>query len=385
MTDLERGSGVLTAIGLMSGTSMDGIDVALIRSDGVAIAERGPFLTVPYSPAFRRRLADGLETAKEIVRRDERPGALADLEAELTALHAEAVASYSLQFDIAMDSIDLVGFHGQTVLHRPERGLTVQIGDGEVLAAELKTPVVCDMRAADMESGGEGAPLAPAYHGALAASIDRPGPVAFVNIGGISNVTLVGGDGTLHAFDTGPGNALIDQWVETKAGIPFDQGGAIASEGQVLRRLVEPYLQNEFFNDGSRRSLDRNDFLPPDPAAATLEDGARSLARLTAEAILKSVKPLKEAPKTWIVCGGGRCNRMIMSDLSDLVAPDGGTVLIAEEIGLNGDAIEAEAWAYLAIRSHYGLALSWPTTTGCRKPVTGGITALPGQKRATSR
>lgn len=366
-----------TAIGLMSGTSMDGIDVALIRSDGATIAERGPFLTVPYSPAFRRRLADGLETAKSIGRRGERPGALGALEEELTRLHAEAVFAYSRQSGIPLESVDLIGFHGQTVLHRPEKGLTVQIGDGKLLASETGLPVIHDMRAADMEAGGEGAPLAPAYHRALAASLDRPGPIVFVNIGGISNITLIGQNDELEAFDTGPGNALIDQWVETKAGIPFDQGGAIASEGQILRRLVDPYLQNDFFSDGSRRSLDRNDFLPPDPASADLEDGARSLARLTAEAIMKSMRSMREAPKTWIVCGGGRCNRMIMSDLSDLAASQNGTVLAAEDVGLNGDAIEAEAWAYLAIRAHYGLPLSWPTTTGCRKPVTGGVLAKP--------
>ncbi|WP_419913356.1 anhydro-N-acetylmuramic acid kinase [Hoeflea sp.] len=373
-------SDVATAIGLMSGTSMDGIDVALISSDGTTIAERGPFLTEPYGPAFRRRLADGLETAKAIERRDERPGALADLEKELTDLHAGAVAAFMREFDLSSEKVDLIGFHGQTVLHRPEKGLTVQIGDGPLLAAETGIPVVYDMRAADMKARGEGAPLAPAYHGALAASVAEPGPVAFVNIGGISNVTLIDKDGTLHAFDTGPGNALIDQWVDVKAGIPFDQGGAIASEGQILRRLVDPYLENRFFQAGSPRSLDRNDFLPPDPASATLEDGARSLARLTAEAILKSVESLRVMPKTWIVCGGGRCNRMIMSDLADLVASQDGTVFAAEDIGLNGDAIEAEAWAFLAIRSQRGLPLSWPTTTGCASPVTGGVLAMPDRR-----
>ena len=380
MAVTKTGADVKTAIGLMSGTSMDGIDVALIRSDGATIAERGPFLTLAYTPAFRRRLADGLEPAKSIARREDRPGALAEMEEELTRLHAEAVLAYSKEFGIPLETVDLIGFHGHTVLHRPEKGLTVQIGDGRLLASQTGLPVIYDMRAADMKAGGEGAPLAPAYHGALATSLDQPGPVAFVNIGGISNLTLVGQDGRLEAFDTGPGNALIDQWVETKAGIPFDQGGAIASEGQILRRLVDPYLQNDFFNDDSRRSLDRNDFLPPDPASADLEDGARSLARLTAEAIMKSVRPMPQAPKTWIVCGGGRCNRMIMSDLADLAASRDGTVLAAEDVGLNGDAIEAEAWAYLAIRAHYGLPLSWPTTTGCGKPVTGGVMARPEKK-----
>ncbi|MCY6380628.1 anhydro-N-acetylmuramic acid kinase [Hoeflea prorocentri] len=372
---------VLTAIGLMSGTSMDGIDVALVRSDGEQVVERGAFLTIPYRPDFRRRLADALEAAKSIRERDERPDDLGNLERELTHLHVDAVETYLSRFGLTPDQVDLVGFHGQTVLHRPERGLTVQIGDGSLLAERIGIPVVYDMRANDMKAGGEGAPLAPAYHGALAKGLTCDWPVAFVNIGGISNITSVDADGQLTAFDTGPGNSLIDQWVEMKAGIPFDQGGAIASEGQVLRRLIDPYLEAAFFDVSSkRRSLDRNDFLPPDPDEAGLEDGSRSLARLTAEALLKSAQKLPEIPKTWIICGGGRSNRIIMDDLQDLVTPSSGSVLPAEDLDLDGDGMEAEAWAFLAIRSHLGLALSWPGTTGCRQPVTGGKIAKPSRK-----
>lgn len=386
MTTATAGkANVVTAIGLMSGTSMDGIDVAMVRSDGDTVAERGAFLTIPYKPDFRRRLTDALDTAKSIRKRDERPGNLGELERELTLLHADAVETYLSRFALAADRIDLVGFHGQTVLHRPERHLTVQIGDGPLLAGRLGLPVVYDMRADDMRAQGEGAPLAPAYHGALTRNLDREHPVAFVNIGGISNITSVDADGVLNAFDTGPGNALIDQWVEMKAGIPFDQGGAIASEGQLLRRLIDPYLDAAFFDVSSkRRSLDRNDFLPPDPQEANLEDGARSLARLTAEAILKSSRNLPEFPRTWVICGGGRSNRMIMEDLEDLLSAHDATVLSAEAVGLDGDAMEAEAWAFLAIRSQKGLALTWPETTGCSRPVTGGKMAMPVGKDAGS-
>ena len=374
-------TGVLTAIGLMSGTSMDGIDVALIRSDGNTVVERGPFLTVEYDPAFRRMLTDTLETARSIKSRNERPGNLDAVERALTERHAQAVHSFADRLSINLETIDLVGFHGQTVLHRPERGLTVQIGDGRQLSEAIGIPVVYDMRAADMKAGGEGAPLAPAYHGALAHQLAKPGAVAFVNIGGISNITCVSDDGYLRAFDTGPGNTLIDQWVEAKAGIPFDQGGAIASEGGIIRSLVDNYLAAEFFTDSTRRSLDRNDFRPPDATSATLEDGARSLARVTAEAIVKSSQALPQLPKTWIVCGGGRNNRVIMSDLAEILAPHDCEVLAADKVGLDGDAMEAEAWAYLAVRSLKGMPLSWPDTTGCRRPTTGGVLVHPSGKR----
>lgn len=368
----EPRSDAMTAIGLMSGTSMDGIDVALITSDGVRVLERGPSLSVAYRPDFRRRLASALECATSIRLRSERPGDLAELEGELTQLHGDAVFQFAKQFDIDLSTIDVVGFHGQTVLHRPLQQLTVQIGDGALLANRLAVPVVYDMRAADMEAGGEGAPLAPAYHAALAVSLEQKQSVAFVNIGGISNITWVGKDGTVLAFDTGPGNALIDQWVEMKAGIPFDQGGAIASEGRILRSIVEEYLQASFFTDEKRRSLDRNDFRPPDPASASLEDGARTLARLTAEAIFKSSAKLPLPVDQWIICGGGRHNRTIMDDLRELAALQDGNVVAAEDMGFDGDAMEAEAWAFLAIRSRHGLPLSWPGTTGCRQPTTGG-------------
>ncbi|WP_370688204.1 anhydro-N-acetylmuramic acid kinase [Flavimaribacter sediminis] len=367
----------LTAIGLMSGTSMDGIDIAHLRSDGETIAERGPFLFAPYSPDFRKKLAASLDTAKSIEERSQRPGDLADIEKELTDLHANAVARFMNEYDLKADDIDLIGFHGQTVLHRPGAGMTVQLGDGQALASKTGVPVIYDMRAADMIAGGEGAPLAPAYHGALARGLGGEWPVAFVNIGGISNITCVAKDSGLVAFDTGPGNTLIDQWVEMKAGIPFDQGGAIASEGGVLRDLLDHYLKAEFFHAEKRRSLDRNDFLPPDPSAASLEDGARSLARLTAEAIFTSAAHLPEQPKQWIICGGGRQNIVIMNDLEELAEKTSASVFRAEDLGLNGDSMEAEAWAFLAIRSRKGLPLSWPETTGCREPVSGGILAEP--------
>ena len=254
--------------------------------------------------------------------RDERPGSLAEVERELTLRHAEAVRSFLKKNNLQPADIDVIGFHGQTVLHRPDEALTVQLGDGALLARTTGIAVVHDMRANDMVHGGQGAPLIPVYHAALAAGLPveqrSERPVVFVNIGGISNLTFVGRDGQIVAYDSGPGNTLIDQWVEAHAGIPYDQGGMIASEGRVIADLAERYLTNPFFAGTKRRSLDRNDFSPPDGADASLEDGARTLAYVTAAAILKSAKHLPERPGTYIICGGGRLNRIIMRDLTDL-------------------------------------------------------------------
>lgn len=369
---------LLTAIGLMSGTSMDGIDVALVRTEGERIVERGPFLGIGYETSFRQRLKQALEEARTIRNRRERPGVLADLERELTLRHAAALTEFMEINGLSRDAIDVIGFHGQTVLHRPDEALTVQIGDGVLLARETGIPVVYDMRARDMELGGQGAPLVPAYHAALAASLAGQGEtVCFVNIGGISNLTAISPSGDIRAFDSGPGNTLIDQWVESEAGIPFDQGGRIASEGRVIESLARRYLDHSFFTAPTRRSLDRNDFSPPRAGEAELADGARTLAHVAAASILKSADHLEAFPNVFLICGGGRLNGVIMDDLRRMTERRGARVLSAEEAGFNGDAMEAEAWAYLAVRSFKGLPLTFPGTTGVREPVTGGVLARP--------
>ncbi len=363
---------IYRALGLMSGTSMDGIDLAVVETDGEMSVERGPSMFVDYDAAFRRRIEAALESAKSIDQRDERHGDLAGLERELTIRHASAVAAFIDRHG----PVDLIGFHGQTVLHRPERALTVQLGDGALLARETGIPVVYDMRAADMEAGGQGAPLVPAYHVALAASLDQIElPVCFVNIGGISNITFVAADGPPIAFDSGPGNTLIDQWVAREGGVPFDQNGMIASEGGAVTDVVESYLDVPFFKRSGPKSLDRNDFTLDGVAGLELADGARTLAAVTAKAILKSAEHLPAEPKVWVLCGGGRKNPHIVADM--VAAAPSARVLLAEDVGLDGDAMEAEAWAYLAVRAKKRLPLTWPTTTGCRAPVTGGVLVTP--------
>lgn len=365
-----------TAIGLMSGTSMDGIDMAVLRTDGAEIVERGPSGFVAYEAAFRRHIEASLETARAIETRRDRPGDLAELEREITLRHAEAVKGFVSGLPAPFDRVDLVGFHGQTVLHRPEKALTVQLGDGALLAERAGIDVVHDMRANDMAHGGQGAPLVPAYHVALARSLPpdhRRLPVAFVNVGGISNVTFVLETGDPVAFDSGPGNALIDQWVSAHAGIPLDQNGRIASEGGIVEAVAAAYLANPFFDRPGPKSLDRNDFTLDEAEGMELADGARTLASVTARSIFESARHMPAMPKLWILCGGGRKNPHIAGDLAELAAPSGADVIVAEDAGLDGDAMEAEAWAYLAVRSLNGLPLTFPTTTGTRKAVTGGV------------
>ena len=370
-------SAVKTAIGLMSGTSMDGIDVALLHTDGEAIVRRGPSLYLPYDEALQRRWKNALLTAKVITERRQRPGDLGDAERALTLCHAAAVKSFLLRNDLTPKDIDVIGFHGQTVLHRPGDALTVQIGDGPLLAEETGIDVVYDMRANDMVFGGQGAPLIPVYHAALSANLPREfaAPVVFVNIGGISNLTFVGSDGTLSAFDSGPGNMLIDQWIEAHTGKAYDRNGATAARGKLVPSLLRSYLDSPFFSANQRRSLDRSDFLPPVKGTVPLEDGARTLAHLTGAAILKLATYLPMPPKTYVVCGGGRLNPVIMAEFSDLAAETGARVIAAEAAGVDGGSMEAEAWAYLAVRSLKGLPLTFPGTTGVAQAMTGGVLA----------
>lgn len=373
---------VVRAIGLMSGTSMDGIDVALVETDGDAFVKRGPSLMVPYAPGFRRRLETVLEEAKAIRAREERPGDLDVVERDLTDQHADAVCAFLKQQQLSQAEIGVVGFHGQTVLHRPERQLTVQIGDGPRLAKSLGLPVVYDMRANDMIHGGQGAPLVPAYHRALAANLPDDlrsiGSVVFVNIGGISNATYLDAGQPPVAFDCGPGNALIDQWVQAGAGIPYDDRGAVASEGSVDEAVVTRYLAHPFFELAGPKSLDRNDFTLDEVEGLDLADGAATLAKVTAEGILRAGVLLPKPPAVWIICGGGARNPAIIACLKE--GAETARVVTADEAGFDGDAMEAEAWAYLAVRALNKQPLTWPTTTGCDAPVSGGVIARPDDK-----
>jgi anhydro-N-acetylmuramic acid kinase len=362
---------VMTAIGLMSGTSLDGVDIALIETDGRQVTAFGPSGYRPYSAQERELLRHALADAASLTNRNDRPGVLAQAEWTVTLAHAEAVAAFTAQHHIAREDVDIVGFHGQTVLHRPDQRITVQIGDAQALARAIHIPVMHDFRAADVAAGAQGAPFVPVYHRALA----RDGPVVVVNIGGVSNITYIDGSETLMACDTGPGNALLDDYVFRATGQAFDNDGRLASQGTPDADWIERALQHPFFAARPPKSLDRNEFaglVLPDIA---LTDGAATLTALTAEAIARVVPHLPKIPHSWIVAGGGARNPAMVRMLRHRLEP--ARVEVADALGWAGDAIEAQAFAFLAARSLQGLPLSYPATTGVVQPMTGGVMARP--------
>ncbi len=360
---------IRNAIGLMSGTSMDGIDVALVATDGEMHVEHLRTASFPYCAEDRAMIAQAMHDAVAMTGPGERPGLLARAEDTITGRHIEAVESFLAQSGLTAEKIDVIGFHGQTVLHRPDAGWTVQIGDGARLAQATGIDVVDDMRTNDMAHGGEGAPLAPVYHRALAARMpDRP--VAFVNIGGVSNVTWIGEDGSLLAFDTGPGNALMDDWSMRHAGTPVDLDGVLARSGTCNEKILHNYLLLDYFARPVPKSLDRGDFTLERVAQLSPADGAATLAHLTAASVIRAEAWFRQLPATWVICGGGRKNRFLMELLAWYAETP---VVPAEAIGCDGDAIEAEAWAYMAVRAGRGLPLTFPGTTGVSSPVGGGV------------
>jgi anhydro-N-acetylmuramic acid kinase len=366
---------ILTTLGLMSGTSLDGVDVALLETDGRQIKAFGPTGYRPYSAGERELLRQALAEAVHLHQREARPGVLREAEHAVTLAHAEAVAAFLAQNRLTAEHIDIVGFHGQTVLHRPERRLTVQIGDAAALAKAVHIPVMHDFRAADVEAGGQGAPLVPVYHRALVQSLGREGPVVVVNIGGVSNITYIDGDSTLIACDTGPGNALLDDFMFRTTKQAFDQDGRMAAQGTADEAWVANALSLPFFAARPPKSLDRNDFAALVLRDVSPADGAATLTAFTAAAIARVVPLLPKVPQSWIVAGGGARNLTMMHMLRARLAP--ATVESAEAFGWSADAIEAQAFGFLAARGMKGLPLSYPMTTGVPMPMTGGLIARP--------
>src|SRR4029077_20473319 len=265
---------MLTAVGLMSGTSLDGVDVALIETDGKRVRAFGPSGYRAYTEGERSLLRQALAEAVNLSARDARPGILREAERAVTIAHAEAVAAFTAQHRITRENIDIVGFHGQTVLHRPAQKMTVQIGDATALARAIHIPVMHDFRAADVAAGGQGAPFVPVYHRALAQSLEREGPIVVVNIGGVSNITYIDGPDTLIACDTGPGNALLDDHMFRVLSQRFDCGGRTAAQGVVDEAWIARALQQPFFASPPPKSLDRNDFAALKLGKMRPEDGA---------------------------------------------------------------------------------------------------------------
>lgn len=349
----------IIAVGLMSGTSLDGVDAAILVTDGAHIEEIGDSLTIPYDANFQQKLRDLLAGG----------GDRKMIETELTMKHAEAVKALLALDELKPRDVDVIGFHGQTILHKAHKGITVQIGDGQLLAKLTGIDVVNDFRSNDIALGGQGAPLVPVYHRALMQ--DQPKPVAVLNIGGVANVTWIGDHGSdLLAFDTGPGNALINDWIHKHTSKDHDANGAIAAAGKVDETVLLELMEHPFFAKKPPKSLDRNSFNCDGLQHLSLEDGAATLTAFSAASIAAAAKHFPEPTKNWIATGGGRRNPTLMRMLSQKLYLE---IHQIETLGYNGDSTEAEAFAYLAVRSLRGLSLTFPQTTGVSRAATGGV------------
>lgn len=355
------------ALGLMSGTSADGIDAAIILTDGCHILDQGPGLSVAYDAAFQSRLKAcfGQETLSAEIQ---------DVERILTYYHSDVVRRLQTDFP---HPLAVIGFHGQTIFHAPPK--TWQIGDGELLAQLTGIDVVYDMRQNDVQHRGQGAPLVPVFHRGLVADIGQP--VVVANIGGVANLTYVDCDSTdksmshegeLIAFDTGPGGALLDDWIQRHFNQSYDTDGKICTQGTIFWPLVNQWLAHDYFAKSYPKSLDRNQFqcVVADLGALSGADGAATLAAFTAASLASGVKMLPKIPACLYLTGGGR-HHVFMVALLERLLPQT-KIAMVDALGVNGDWLEAQAWAYLAVRSLYGLPFSFPLTTGVEKPLSGG-------------
>jgi len=357
------------AVGLMSGTSLDGVDAALVETDGERVARLGPALTRPYAPELRRDLRRLLDLAPGIAPDDP---FLRDCERRMTQAHAQAVRALLARAE-GWPAAQLLGFHGQTILHRPRDRRTWQIGDAAWLARELGLPVAHDFRSADVSQGGQGAPLMPVAHAAFAGAL--PKPLAVLNLGGVGNVTFLAADGGMLGFDTGPANGPLDDWARRR-GMEYDRDGRLAlagrADGAVLGRLLaHPYLEQK-----PPKSLDRLDFdralREAGAGELSAEDGAATLVAFCAVCAAAAARHLPEEPLQWLVAGGGRRNPALMKALAAALP---GPVRPCEAVGWNGDALEAQGFAVLAARVERGLAITFPGTTGVGRAMTGGRVA----------
>mgnify|MGYP000037573327 CR=1 FL=1 len=358
---------VLRVAGAMSGTSLDGVDVAVIETDGERLIGLGESRFRPYGPAQQAVLRAAL---------GKWPGADVAQACEIVeTVHAQALSG--------LEGVALVGFHGQTLAHDPRGRGTHQVGDGAVLAEVLGLPVVWDFRSADVRMGGEGAPLAPFYHFALARWLGAEAPLAILNLGGVGNLTWIdprqpGPDapGALLAFDTGPANAPINDLVQARRGLVHDAGGALAARGTVDDATVTAFLSSPHFCRIPPKSLDRNDFPHLSEAVAGLDDAdaAATLTACAAAAVIRGLAQCPAPPARVLVAGGGRHNGTLMAMVA---AGCDCSVAPIEDAGLDGDMIEAQAFAYLAVRVARGLSTSCPGTTGVAAPVGGGTLSHP--------
>lgn len=355
---------VYTAIGLMSGTSMDGIDVALIKTDGERVIEFGPACEYPFPHETVTHIKAVLG------RNDPMAEDIRAVEREVTLLHALAVQKLLGENNLRASEIDLIGFHGQTIFHDPANRQTIQLGDGDLLAEQLGIDVVYDFRTEDVQKGGQGAPLVPVYHRALCHDLQKP--AALLNIGGIANITYIGSDDVLIGFDTGPGNGMMNDIVQNRMGLDFDNKGHIARSGRVHDTIVDAYMGHPYFDQKPPKSLDKKSFSLDPVAALSTEDALATLLEFVCVSIERGLALLPEYPETLIVCGGGRKNKALVERLK---RASNRSVLDADAVGMRGDFIEAEAFAFMAVRHIKNRPNSFPGTTGVSEPTVGGVFA----------
>lgn len=372
------------ALGLMSGTSLDGVDAAFLETDGERIIRFGPSLTLPYSQEDCETLAQATQAAIRWQFIGAPPNSFGAAEEVIHSVHVAAVKAICESYPDWAKRLDIIGFHGQTVLHHPAKdgqsGRTLQLGNGMRLAEHFGVPVYFDFRSADVKAGGQGAPLAPVYHQALVKYSDLSGRVGVLNIGGVSNVTLVAKD-DLFATDCGPGNGPLDNWVLGKTGQSYDAGGELCRSGVPDFVMINQWLEESFFKLNLPRSADRYDFdVVAGMGGKSIADGAATLAAFMALSVAETLKAAGENPESLIVCGGGRHNKTMLWMLQEHI---GAKVLRAEDVSWNGDAIEAQAFAYLAVRAKLELPISFPGTTGVPTPMTGGRVAYPSTSRGS--
>lgn len=370
--DRRREYQSILALGLMTGTAIDGfIDAALIRTDGVDVGELGSWRLHPYGDALRTRLAQAVAAARAWEFRGPEPAAIAAVERDYTLALAEAVNVLLEEANVQVADVGIVGMHGLTVLHRPGAPVkrTRQLGDGPLLARELGIDVAYDFRAADVAAGGQGAPLAPVYHAALLRYARCEPPAVALNLGGVANVSYWGGADDIVAFDTGPANGPINEWMERNGRGAFDANGACAAAGTVDERLLARLLEHPFFARSFPKSLDRFDFSADVVRGLSVEDGAATLTAFSAAAVGRGLELLPVRPRELIVCGGGRKNPVLMRELDKRT---GAHAIDSDSVGWRGDAVEAEVFGYLAVRVLRGLSLSFPATTGVPVAMTGG-------------
>ncbi|MEE2524825.1 anhydro-N-acetylmuramic acid kinase [Hyphobacterium sp. HN65] len=364
-------------IGLMSGTSLDGVDAALIETDGEAGIRFGPGAEHPYAGDQRRTLQEAVNAAIAWQFDGAEPGIFKSAEEALTDAHAAAIGNVLAMAGLTAADIDLIGFHGQTVLHRApsaqRAGATRQLGDGRALAEAVGIDVVYDFRTADVASGGHGAPLATLYHEALFRRDSLPGPIAVLNLGGVANVSWLG-DGDPKAFDTGPASGLLDAWCEQTIDRPFDRNGELAAKGKVDEAALAQLMAHPYFPLPPPKSLDRWDFSLDPVQGLSPEDGAATLTAFTARTVAEAIAGMGQ-PQRVLATGGGRKNPVMMAAIA---AQLGRPAEPVEAVGWNGDLMEAQAFAWLAVRSLKGWPLSLPSTTGVPQPMTGGKLAKAG-------